>query len=125
MADFTKDEVLEIVNTIREQIRMTTPTNVFWSWGVSKLFATMYNNMPTLALRVSGLLHKGWVYVSYDCGTDTYTVTLLSVQKKVKKTITEVYFDELGEIIDTNIERGTMSDKQYHKRAMADSAKKW
>lgn len=122
--EFTKEEGLQIINTIRQQIRDTAPATTLMSWGVSKMIATIHKDMPTLGLRVSGLLHKGWVYICYDYGTDTYIIYLYSVRGKLKKEITDVYCDELAEVIDTNIERGTMTDEQYHKRAFADSARK-
>lgn len=118
-----------------EFIRQTAETawsQLFWSvnkwtvmsWGVSKRVATIYNNMPTLALKVSGLVHKGWVYISLNEGKDVYEVRLFK-NKQCIKTIEEVYCDNLGETIDELVEKPTsMSEEEYSEKAKADSMAK-
>lgn len=121
-----KEFVLRIANEISRQIRCGVTTDVVLSWGVSKRTATVYNDRATLALRVSGVLHKGWVYVSLDEGRDCYVVTLLSVDKsRVVQTRDEVYCEELGSVIDCLVERKEeWTDEEYEKLAMADSEQK-
>lgn len=118
--------VLNIANEINRQIRCGVTTDVVMSWGVSKRIATVYNNMATLALQVSGVLHKGWVYISLDEGRDVYVVTLLSEdKKKVVSVHDEVYCEDLGSLIDNLVERKTeWTDDEYKKLALADSEKK-
>lgn len=118
--------VLKIANEINRQIRCGVTTDMVMSWGVSKRMATVYNDMATLALRVSGVLHKGWVYVSLDEGRDCYTITLLSPDKKTVVGVRdEVYCEELGSVIDSLIERKTeWTDEEYKKLALADSERK-
>ena len=74
--------LMRIANEINRQIRCGVTIDVQMSWGVSKRIATIYENRATLALRVSGVLHKGWVYISLDEGRDCYVITLLSPDKK-------------------------------------------
>lgn len=94
-------------------------TNVFWSWGVSKLVAFYYEEMPTLAIRVQGFLHQGWVYVSYNVGFDLYEVRIIDDGEVVKK-VDEVYFDELAGVVDALVERDpTWSDEEYEERVNA------
>lgn len=119
--NYTASEVNAIATTINSQINATTERTVIWSWGVSKRVATLYNNMPALGLRVSGLIFKGWVYVCYNEGTDTYELRFVNMKGVVKKSIDDVYCDMLGEIIDRNVERGNFSEDVYYKKAMADS----
>ncbi len=118
--------VLKIANETNRQIRCGVTTDVVMSWGVSKRIATVYNDMATLALRVSGVLHKGWVYVSLDEGRDVYIVTLLSTDKKnVVSVHDEVYCDDLGSLIDSLVERKMeWTDEEYKKLALADSERK-
>lgn len=118
--------VLKITNEINRQIRCSVTTDVVISWGVSKRMATVYNDMATLALRVSGVLHKGWVYVSLDEGRDVYIVTLLSAdKKKVVSVHDDVYCEDLGSLIDSLVERKTeWTDEEYKKLALADSENK-
>lgn len=99
--------------------------SVFWSWGVSKKHFTEYNGMATLMLRVTGLYHKGWVYVSLNEGSDYYEVRLMNCQHKQKgEAHTDIFCEDLGNLIDRLVERGTTSDEEYHKKAMADSERK-
>lgn len=115
--------VLKIANEINRQIRCGVTVSIQMSWGISKRIATLYNDRVTLALKVSGLLHKGWVYISLDEGRDCYIVTLLSNDKrKVKSVRDEVYCEELGSVIDNLVERKEeWTDDEYEKLAMADS----
>ena len=98
--------LMKIANEINRQIRCGVTADVIMSWGISKRIATVYQDRATLVLRVSGVLHKGWVYVSLDEGRDCYVVTLLSADKsKVIKVREEVYYEELGSVIDNLVER--------------------
>lgn len=118
--------LMRIANEINRQIRCGVTMSVQMSWGVSKRIATIYENRATLALRVSGVLHKGWVYISLDEGRDCYVITLLSPdKKKVVSVRDEVYCEELGSVIDNLVERKEeWTDKEYDKLAMADSEQK-
>lgn len=118
--------VLKIANEINRQIRCGVTTDVIMSWGVSKRIATVYNDMATLALRVSGALHKGWVYISLDEDRDVYIVTLLSTDKKnVVSVHDEVYCDDLGSLVDSFVERKMeWTDEEYKKLALEDSERK-
>lgn len=120
-----KEEVLAIANTINQQISLTANIIVQLTWGVSKRLATIYKGMATLKLRVSGAIHKGWVYISLNQGTDTYEITLTDVHGNIKNELTDIYFDQLGTLIDSLVERpANMTDNEYTKIAMADSKKK-
>ena len=118
--------VLKVANEINRQIRCSVRTDIVMPWGVSKRVATVYKDRATLALRVSGVLHDGWVYVSLDEGRDVYIVTLLSVDKRtVVKVHDEVYCEDLGGVIDSLVERNTVwTDEEYKKLAIADSERK-
>lgn len=118
--------LVRIANEINRQIRCGVTMGVQMSWGVSKRIAMIYENRATLALRVNGVLHKGWVYVSLDEGRDCYIITLLSSdKKKVVSVRDEVYCEELGGVIDNIVEcKEEWTDEQYAKLAMADSMRK-
>ena len=121
-----KEFLMQVANEINRQIRCGVTADVVMSWGVYKRIATVYNDMATLALQVSGVLHKGWVYVSLDEGRDCYIVTLLSPDKKTVVGVRdEVYCEELGSVIDSLVERkAEWTDEEYKKLALEDSDKK-
>lgn len=117
--------VLNTAKTILSQIFWSLDKWAFFSWGVSQKVATVYNGMATLALRVTGAVHKGWVYISLNEGKDCYEVRLLNVSRQVKRTLEEVYCDNLGEVIDGLVERKPeWTDAQYQRKAYSDSRKK-
>lgn len=104
-----------IAQIILDQIQTLTPTSVFLSWGASKFRAVKGNQIQGikenylggLVFYVRGMKHRGHVLVSLALN-DTYTVTVGNVIKgdmKVKQQINDVYFDQLGEIIDELIEK--------------------
>jgi len=66
-----KEYVLEVANTIREQLVTLTPFNTIMSWGIGRFVATIYKDMPALKFKVNGRLHKGAVIIALN-GADYY-----------------------------------------------------
>ena len=122
----TAEYINSTAKTINAQILASVENRfVLWSWGLSRRVATVYNNMAALALRVSGCVHNGWVYVCYNEGRDVYEVFCVSIKGKVKAHNNEVYCDNLGFVLDSMIERPCgQTDEAYKAKAMRDSAKK-
>lgn len=113
-------------NVMFKQLFWSIDKWTYGSWGVSKRMYAFYKDMPTLILRVSGLVHKGWVYISLDEGSDCYVITLLNTRHEVKKTVDNIYADTLGEVIDELVEKSPkLTDSEYRTRALKDSEKKW
>lgn len=96
---------MQVVGTICEQLMTLTPINTILSWGIDMFIATVYKNMPALKFKVNGRLYKGYVIIALN-GSDYYEVYL---QNDTGTTLIsdEVYFDELGDLIDEHIESGT------------------
>jgi hypothetical protein len=108
-------DTTQIAMTIFQQMKTLTPAPVMMSWGASKFQAVRENQIKGvnedylggLLFYVRGMKHKGHVFITLSLN-DTYTVSIGHVKKGVinpKKQINEVYFDQLGEIIDELIER--------------------
>ena len=76
--------------------------SMFWSWGVSKLLDL---NGKGLRLTVNGHLHKGHVYVVLN-GMDLFDIYYTSNRGTIKNLDTDIYFDQLSEVIDNRIETG-------------------
>lgn len=107
-------KITDKVLTIQRQLMLNLDIATFFSWGVNKMKILLFRNMPTLGLNVSGLLHKGWVYISLNEGMDLYEITLLTSNYRVIKTIDEIYCDQLGTIVDQLVERAPgMTDSEY------------
>ncbi|PZR20892.1 MAG: hypothetical protein DI539_09475 [Flavobacterium psychrophilum] len=92
-----------------ETLKLLKHTNqqIYWSWGVEKV--VNYNDLG-LILLVNGHHHTGVVFIrlSWD---DTYSYFLLNPDLSMKKEVHQVYFDELQERIDKDIEYIDKYDK--------------
>lgn len=96
-----KDFVLQMVNTIKDQLVGMTPLNVLCSWGIHRFVATEYKGMAALKFNVNGRLFSGNVIVAYN-PLDYYEVYLQSYADT--ECIGDVvYFYELVSIIDEAI----------------------
>ena len=73
----------------------------FWSWGGHAW--TNFDN-KFLRFKVSGRLHSGHVYLSVN-GLDLYNIYLTTTRGTLIKTIEGIYFDDLVDVIDNNIEK--------------------
>lgn len=117
-----RERCYQVAKTISNQLFWSIDIPTYWSWGVSSKVYTFYNGMPSLKMRVSGLVHKGWVVVSLNEGRDTYDVRLLDVKNEEKAVYEDIYADCLGKFLDDKIEKPvSMSEEQYAKLAEIDS----
>ena len=85
--------------------------NVMWSWGFNK--PTIIEN--GLKFKVQGFIFKGWVHVIYNGGSDLFEIKLVTIKNVEKKIIEGVYFDQLIEVIDENVEHVKDYDERVRK----------
>jgi hypothetical protein len=105
-----REYVLEIANTIKDQIKCTVGVMVMFSWGIERMRATIKDDMAALRFHVNGMLFKGDVTVAYNEGGDYYMVYL--GDELVGR---EVYCDEIGTFIDRKIESGDNKEEYKQK----------
>lgn len=106
-----KDYIIQIADTIAQQLLATTRQNVLFSWGAFYGFrAAIYKDMAALKFRVNGRLFQGDVIIAYN-ENDTYEVYLKN-EDGTRLVKDDVYFDEMSEVIDVAIERGD-NQKEY------------
>lgn len=108
-----KKHILGVAEEIRRQLVGLTAPNVLMSWGISRLAATVIDNMPALRLKVNGRLHKGEVFIALNEGVDYYEIYLADNNGK-RKIACDIDFTQLGDVIDTAIESGTDME-EYNK----------
>jgi len=96
-----KSDSYRIFEDAHELLRVWSHNSVVWSWGAHawKLYERKF-----LRFTVNGHLHKGHVWVMVN-GNDLFDVYLTSSQGNIKQVITQVYLDELTNIIDINVEK--------------------
>lgn len=104
----------QVAETIYDQIKWGG-FDVFCSWGISKKMILELDGKSGLAIKVNGLLHKGWVIILLNEGSDTYEVYTSKYQKFENAELKEeiVYCDELWRVIDTIVETGNMTLEEY------------
>lgn len=107
-----KEYVMQVAETIREQLVTLTPANILMSWDIKGFIATIHENMPALQFKVNGRLHAGSVIVALN-GSDYYEVYLQN-DKGTECVNEKVFFEELGDVIDKAIESGT-DEEEYEK----------
>lgn len=107
-----KKYVIQVAQTIGEQLAGLTPMPVLMSWGIEEATATVYEDLPALRIKVNGRLHTGYAIIALN-GSDYYEVYLQN-DNGMECINEEVCFDELGDVIDCAIERGT--DKEEYDR---------
>ena len=91
-----------VATIIRDQIR-AMDRNALMAWGARDLVAMK----DGLKFKTTGMVKwKGYVYVQYDEGRDLYNIIFAKVRKmewKVQHRVDGVFFDQLVEIIDTQV----------------------
>lgn len=96
------NESVEREFDVKETLTLLGANRIWlWSWG-SRNFTQFENK--ALFFTVSGNHHKGIVLITL-AWNDTYTVRFLSNRWNVKSVVTDVFFDELAEVIDDKVER--------------------
>ena len=83
---------------------------VVFSWGFH--CPTALPNDDGLAFKVNGFKHKGWVFVKYNEGKDLFDVELRDNSLNIVRSIEDVYFDQLVNVIDYAVERTDDYEKQ-------------
>lgn len=89
---------MEMANYILSILK--TDLNIVWSWGFNNPQAIQNG----LRFQVQGFLHKGWVKIEYNEGSDLFDIKLLSDQLKEVKSIDGIYVDQLIDVIDDSVE---------------------
>lgn len=74
---------------------------IILSWG----FNTPVRIENGIKFKVEGYIHSGWVEVLYNEGNDLFDVSTLNPDGTVKRKETDVYLDNLVNVIDGMVER--------------------
>lgn len=111
----TKSVTVEIAKTILAQIK-SYDQMLLWACGARNFTALSEEKLGSgnyqlggVQMDVSGLKFKGKVIVRL-IANDTYTVEIgylskVSYKWNIKKSVPDIYSDQLGEIIDSLVER--------------------
>ena len=70
------------------------------SWG----FESPIVIKQGLRFKVNGFKHKGWIEIRYNDGSDLFDLTFFNEDNSVRNTLEGIYFDQLVEVIDMEVE---------------------
>jgi hypothetical protein len=102
----TKNEIFKAIACREFDVKETIQTlkhfggMEFWCWG-----ANGFTNCAHKALqfKVTGLKHRGNVFIALN-GLDLYDVVLTTSHGTIKCILTDIYFDDLFDIMHRHIE---------------------
>ena len=123
MKRLSKKQIGRAVCTILQQLALTTPLNVVYSWGVTNKVATqieitvdgMEKNVAALMMDVNGFNYQGRLYVTNNRVKQTFG--LYSERNGMLHEENEnIAFKDLGQVLDAVIETGGMSQQEHLQR---------
>lgn len=82
---------------------LKTQMTVIMSWGLDPSKARVIDN--GMEIYVQGFLHKGFVQITLNEGTDLFEIALLSEERELVKFIDGIYLDCLVDTIDREVEK--------------------
>lgn len=123
MKKLRRKHVGRAVCTILQQLAISIPVNVVYSWGITNKVATqievmtdnVVQRMAALKMNVHGFNYQGKIYVALD---EKRNNCRLFVEKngKLKEERSGVEFKELGNALDAIIETGGLSQQEHLQR---------
>ena len=123
MKRLRKKQIGRAVCTILQQLSLTTPLNVVYSWGVTNKVATqieimvdgMEKKVAALMMDVNGFNYQGRLYVTNNRVKQTFG--LYSERNGMLHEENEnIAFKDLGQVLDAVIETGGMSQQKHLQR---------
>ena len=123
MKRLRKKQIGRAVCTILQQLALTTPLNVVYSWGVTNKVATqieimvdgMEKKVAALMMDVNGFNYQGMHYVTNNRVKQTFG--LYSERNGMLHEENEnIAFKDLGQVLDAVIETGGMSQQEHLQR---------
>ena len=123
MKRLSKKQMGRAVCTILQQLALTTPLNVVYSWGVTNKVATqieitvdgMEKAVAALMMDVNGFNYQGRLYVTNN--RVKQTLGLYSERNRMLHEENEnIAYKDLGQVLDAVIETGGMSQQKHLQR---------
>ena len=119
----SKKQIGRAACTIFQQLAITTPLHVVYSWGVTNKVATqieitvdgMERTVAALMMDVNGFNYQGRLYVTNNRVKQTFG--LYSERNGMLHEENEnIAFKDLGQVLDAVIETGGMSQQEHLQR---------
>ena len=123
MKRLRKKQIGRTACTILQQLALTTPLNVVYSWGITNKVATQIDIMvdgvektvAALMMDVNGFNYRGRLYVTNDKTKQTFGLYSEQNGMLYEENVNIAYKD-LGQVLDAVIETGGMSQQDHLQR---------
>ena len=123
MKRLRKKQIGRTACTILQQLALTTPLNVVYSWGITNKVATQIDIMvdgvektvAALMMDVNGFNYRGRLYVTNDKTKQTFGLYSEQNGTLYEENVNIAYKD-LGQVLDAVIETGGMSQQDHLQR---------
>ena len=118
-----KKQIGRAVCTILQQLALTTPLNVVYSWGITNKTATQIKVsmngrkrfIAALMMKVYGFNYCGKLYITLNSVKQVFG---LYTEKNgiLHEENSDIPFEELGKVLDAIIETGGRSQQEHYQR---------
>lgn len=123
MKRLKKRQIGRVVCTILQQLAITTPINVVFSWGITNKTATQIKVsmngrkrfIAALMMEVYGFNYCGKLYITLNSVKQVFG---LYTEKNgiLHEENSDIPFGELGKVLDSIIETGGRSQQEHYQR---------
>ena len=123
MKRLKKRQIGRVVCTILQQLAITTPINVVYSWGITNKTATQIKVsmngrkrfIAALMMKVYGFNYCGKLYITLNSVKQVFG---LYTEKNgiLHEENSDIPFEELGKVLDSIIETGGRSQQEHYQR---------
>lgn len=123
MKRLKKRQIGRVVCTILQQLAITTPINVVYSWGITNKTATQIKVsmngrkrfIAALMMKVYGFNYCGKLYITLNSVKQVFG---LYTEKNgiLHEENSDIPFGELGKVLDVIIETGGRSQQEHYQR---------
>lgn len=123
MKRLKKRQIGRVVCTILQQLAITTPINVVYSWGITNKTATQIKVsmngrkrfIAALMMKVYGFNYCGKLYITLNSVKQVFG---LYTEKNgiLHEENSDIPFGELGKVLDSIIETGGRSQQEHYQR---------
>ena len=123
MKKLRKKQIGKTVCIILQQLALTTPLNVVYSWGVTNKVATQIEitvdgiekKVAALMMDVNGFNYQGRLYITNNRVKQTFG--LYSERNgMLHKENESIAYNDLGQVLDVVIETGGLSQQEHLQR---------
>jgi hypothetical protein len=87
---------------VEDLVKAMMRNSIVWCWGTRGW--TIYPEKKALRFRVSGHLHKGFVFLTVN-GLDLFDIYITNLKGEIKQSKKDIYLEDMINVIDGMVER--------------------